>query len=132
MDQIARLWQNEPPSLAHRSTVVNDVFMRFTPFGPANFLYSDGDYLYAFANMRTQENGKIEPPGLYYLCRHCAFDPNAIPLSGAQLEGDIQKIVLFASVPLSDEDWVPFERDQLIVTRGGQIQHQALEQRTRG
>lgn len=121
MDQVEKIWQADRPSLAERRAVVSDVFTRLSPLGPANFLYSDGDYLYAFANKRTQVNGSVEPPGLYYLCRHCADDPDSLPISDSHVESDMQEIVLFASVPLSDEAWIPFKCNQLVVAQLGKL-----------
>jgi predicted glutamine amidotransferase len=34
-----------------------------------------------------------------------------------------QQIALIASVPLSDETWVPFEQNQLLVIENGQIRN---------
>jgi hypothetical protein len=97
--------------------VLKTVFDRLAVLGPANFLYSDGDYLYVYANKRTQPNGRIESPGMYYFYRSCA-----VLLPGVQIEEQQsnlnQHIMLFASVPLSSESWIPLGSNQLVVAKG--------------
>ncbi len=114
------------PGLDKRVALIRSVFARLAELGPANFLYSDGEYLYAHANHRIQESGRCEAPGMYYLCRDCDRDQKARPLTGLELEdggaGARQSLVLFASVPLSSEQWRPFLENQLIVAAHGQIQ----------
>ena len=91
--------------------------------GPANFLYSDSLRLYAFASRRRRRDGEY-PPGLYHLCRHCDPQRESIPCVGLSVEPSAQteqKLTLTASVPLSDEDWVPFESNQLLVIENGRI-----------
>lgn len=124
MEKISPLWAQQTPTLEQRSTLINEVFQTFAKLGPANFLYSDGDYLYAFANKRTQANGEIAPPGLYYLLRQCDKDQDSTPLTGVNLEQSTtsnQQLVLFASTPLSSENWQAFKENQLIVARNGKI-----------
>jgi predicted glutamine amidotransferase len=62
---------------------------------------------------------------MYYLCRDCNRDRNAQPLTGLELtdneQNSRQTVVLFASVPLSDEQWLPFREKQLIVAANGCI-----------
>jgi len=125
MGEMGKLWRQEKPSLNQRAEVVKAIFDRFSALGPANFLYCDGDYLYAYANKRTQANGRIEPPGMYYLCRDCECDHETQSLSGVEVKhskvDSSQTLVLFASVPLSNEKWLPFEPNQLIIAREGII-----------
>ena len=119
------MWAAGKPGLAQRAEIIKAVFDRMSVLGPANFLYGDGDYLYAYANRRTQAQGCIEPPGMYYLCRDCDRDQEAKPLPSVEIQRDKgvarQKLVLFASVPLSDEKWLPFAQNQLIIARNGDI-----------
>ena len=123
--QVENLWQEGRPDLGRRTKLIHSVFNRFAELGPANFLYSDGEFLYVFANRRTQSSGLCEPPGMYYLCRDCDRDRDAQPLTGLELN-DIEKnprqtVVLFASVSLSDEGWLPLRENQLIVAANGCI-----------
>ena len=125
LGQVEKLWAEGKPELASRVERVRSVFDRLAELGPANFLYSDGEYLYAYANRRTQAGGRCEPPGMYYLCRDCERDRDALPLVGLELNDDgknpRQSVVLFASVPLSGEHWLPLRENQLIVAANGSI-----------
>jgi glutamine amidotransferase len=125
LSELETLWHKGPPSLKKRIKVIDKVFKQFSELGAANFLYCDGNFLYAFANKRTQANGMLEPPGMYYLTRNCHCDPDAESLSGVELTSrpvaSVQNITLFASVPLSNEAWQPLKSNQLIVTQNGSV-----------
>ena len=121
MDAMQVLWRESPPTLDQRLSVLSENFAAWSPLGPANIIYSDGEYLFAFANRRTQADGNIKPPGLYYLSRdeetHRCFNN----LAGVELEGHLENITLFASVPLSTESWQPFKENELLVCKNGEI-----------
>ena len=118
---LKMLWQKGIPTLKERTTIIEKVFSKLATFGPANFLYSDGDYLYAFANKRIQLNGNIEPPGMYYLTRQCCKNKEALKRAGVNLGCDPQQVLLFASVPLTDEAWQPLPPNQLLVAEKGDL-----------
>lgn len=109
---------NSAISLQDKAAVIESVFNSFAQMGPANFVYTDGQHLFAFGNRRKQANGKIEAPGLHYLIRKCQKEDN-VELSGVNLQTEKQSIVLIASVPLSNEDWKPFTENQLMVIKNG-------------
>jgi glutamine amidotransferase len=121
MDRLSTLWQGELPTLNERIGVISEVFLELSCLGSANILYSDSEFLYAFAHQRTQENGKIEAPGLYYQERHCDCDPDALQDSGVQVHNMAQDLILFASVPLSIEGWHACAASQLMVVKHGEI-----------
>lgn len=125
MGKMDDLWSATEPTLQQRIETITPVFDRLAELGQANFIYCDSDYLYVYANKRRQANGRVEPPGLCYLSRHCAHDRQALSLSGVELSGQVtdtaQDIVLFASVPLSAEPWQSLPSNQLTVTRLGAI-----------
>jgi len=126
MEQMNKLWnqnkgQQRTPTLEQRIDVVQQAFTLFSQFGQANFIYTDGDYHYAFANERTQLNGKIDPPGLHYLARDIHSDPAITKIIGIDMNGVEQEQVLLASVPLTNENWCAFERNQLIVVQSGKF-----------
>jgi glutamine amidotransferase len=122
LEKLDVLWQQGRPALDRRLAVIEPLFMRLSALGgQANFLYSDGDYLYAFANKRRQQSGRVEPPGLYYLERHCETDPDALTDATTAQTGAEQRVICFASVALTPEAWVALEPDQLIVARHGRI-----------
>jgi len=127
VEQLQTIWLGGKPSLESRIEVIERVFNQLSKRGPANLLYSDADYLYAFANKRTQPNGEMKPPGMYYLNRHCGIGNKTNILASVELENNSdakdtqQRLVLFASVPLSNESWMPFKPNQLIVSKNGVI-----------
>ena len=122
MSFIKKLWHQGVPDLQKRSEIVERVFTELATLGPANFVYSDGDYLYAFANKRIQPNGKIEPPGMYWLTRQCCENNSTTPYSLYNSSADIhQQVVLFSSVPLTSESWQPIPSGKLLVTKNGNL-----------
>ncbi len=122
MDRVYLLWDGSVPTLSQRVDLLSEIFSGWSSLGPANIIYSDGEYLFAFANRRTQLSGNIEPPGLYYLQRDEQTHRGLNNLVGLNLDGNAaQYITLFASVPLSNEPWCPFKENELIVCKDGAI-----------
>lgn len=115
------LWEKGTPTLKQRARIIEKIFQLFATFGPANFLYSEGDYLYLFSNKRTQANGRIEPPGMYYLQRECKRDNDALMQEGITISQPQQKVLLFASVPLTNERWQPLTPGKLYIASTGQF-----------
>jgi glutamine amidotransferase len=117
------LWQEEvPPSVQMRLTVFCEFVTRMAALGAANFLYSDGDYLFAHAHRRRHDDGEIRAPGLYLLnrVRH-----------EHDVDGDCHAdrlVTLLASVPLSDEDWQPIPEHTVLVVRNGHVVERKLLQ----
>jgi predicted glutamine amidotransferase len=119
MEQIASVWNNpHPPSPEQRFRVVAEVAAELRALGPANFLYTDGELLFAHGHRRTQSDGTIAPPGLTMLTRSCAVDPDALAAAGVTLTGT-QLVTLFASVPLTDEAWRPLAEGEIVVVSNG-------------
>lgn len=121
MDRLGTLWQGKVPTLDERIEVISEVFVELSCLGTANILYSDSEFLYAFSHQRTQQNGHIEAPGMYYQERHCDCDPDALQDSGVQIHNIAQDLVLFASVPLSMDGWHALAASQLMVVKHGKI-----------
>lgn len=121
MDSVYLLWDESTPTLSQRIDLLSGIFSRWSRLGPANIIYSDGEYLFAFANRRTQLGGNIKPPGLYYLQRDEETHRRLNNLVGIKLDGNAQYITLFASVPLSKEPWCPFKENELVVCKDGKI-----------
>lgn len=90
--------------------------------GPANFIYCDGEVMFAHGNRRSHADG-IHPPGLYYLCRRCRSEPTPVDVPGLNIatDADLQDIVLIASVPLSGESWTPLREGEVLMLKDGQI-----------
>jgi glutamine amidotransferase len=108
------------PSYEARLSVVQTFAADLRELGPANFLYSDGDVLFAHAHQRHQADGTIRAPGLWRLARHCA-EGGVFEGSGLQISarGSEQDVVLIASVPLSHENWHPLAEGAVIAVRHG-------------
>ena len=91
------------------------------PLGPANFLYTDGDAVFAHGH-RRKHNGEIRPPGLHLLCRSCSPSSDGVPLDGVSIaREESQEIALVASVPLSAEHWEPLVEGEVVVLREGRV-----------
>lgn len=124
LERLRPLWLADgPPDVEARLRVIEAFAAELRGLGPANFLYCDGDALFALADRRHQDDGTIRPPGLWRLARHCAAG-GELSASGLRIEahGASQDVVLVASVPLTPEDWIPLARGELLVARIGHLQ----------
>ena len=122
LERLAPAWDGGVPSLDARLAVIGAFAEELRQLGPANFLYSDGDTLFAHGHRRTSVSGEICPPGLYVLCRSCTASSDGVPLTGVSIgpEED-QQVALIASVPLSDERWEPLLEGEIVVLREGRV-----------
>lgn len=109
LDRLAPLWDGELPPLAVRRAAIEAFAGDLRSLGPANFLYSDGDAVFAHAHRRRHDDGEIRPPGMYLLCRHCAGVEDGVD------------VALVASVALTTEPWRPLDEGELVVLRGGRV-----------
>ena len=90
--------------------------------GPANFLYSDGDLLFAHGHRRKHaDTGRVEAPGLVLLQKHCQNGQRSIVANGLSIQGGDQLVTLFASVPLTNERWEPLAEGELVTVARGQL-----------
>jgi len=114
LERLRPLWRNAAaaPPLEARRRIVAAFAQALRALGPANFIYADGDALFAHGHRRTQDGGAIRPPGLHLLCRSCS--PDNSELSGLEAQGlRIEPTqaggaqVLVASVPLSQRRAAP-------------------------
>ncbi|MGE5186116.1 MAG: class II glutamine amidotransferase [Acidobacteriota bacterium] len=110
LERLRPLWEHGVPDLDDRLAEIHDFAAELRSVGPANFIYSDGDAVFAHGHRRRNDSGAIEPPGLHVLCRRCRE-------GGA---GD-QDVALVASVPLTREAWRPLAEGELIVLRDGRV-----------
>jgi len=117
------LWQEDtPPSLQLRLETFCEFVTRMAALGAANFLYSDGDYLFVHAHRRRHDDGEIRAPGLYLLNRVWHEHES-------DGDGHTDRLVtLLASVPLSDEDWQPIPEHTVLVVRNGHVVERKLLQ----
>ena len=122
LERLTPAWSGAVPSLDARLVEVAAFAEELCELGPANFLYYDGDALFAHGHRRMSATGEIQPPGLYVLCRTCTGSSESVPLSGVALGiAGSQQVALLASVPLSSELWVPLREGEIVVLREGRV-----------
>ena len=124
--RLRGLWEAAsplPPPLDARLSVLTTFATDLRSLGPANFLYADGDALFAHGHRRVQRaTGKVEPPGLWALQRHCTqADPSPDRHGGVSIAQGGQAVLLIASVPLTGEAWRPLSEGELIAVRAGEL-----------
>lgn len=126
LHRLREVWEggSEPPTLEERADIVADFAAEMSGFGPANFLYSDGELLFAYGHKRVyEENGRFTEPRPPGLCRRICSpggDGHAWHCQGMDIGLAGPRTTLFASVPLEDEGWEPLPEGTLVVARDGE------------
>lgn len=126
LERLAPLWENvvgertAAPSLAQRHAAFAAFAAEMRPLGIANFLYSDGQFVFGHGHRRTQADGIVAPPGLWCRHRHRAGTAARAGLDIAAGEGD-QEITLLASVPVTEGDWRPLDEGEIVVVAAGEL-----------
>ena len=117
------LWEADgTPTLEARLAVLAAFAAELRTFGPANFLYADGDALFVHGHRRMQRSGRAEPPGLWMRRRYCPpGDPASDVLDGVAITPGGQHVLWIASVPLTDGAWRPLSEGELFAVRDGQV-----------
>lgn len=77
--------------------------------------------VFAHAHRRTQDNGRIEPPGLWLLERGNSRRWKA--MAGSQIQ---TRVVLIASVPLTDENWERLEQGTVLEINRGSVTQRSV------
>ncbi len=123
LNSMIDLWQDRVavPDLKERLARIARFAETLRSLGPANFLYGDGDTLFAHGHERLQADGKLAPPGLHVLTRRCAPEDVDVPMEGVALEAGSQQVALVASVPLTDEPWRPLAKGDVVALRHGDV-----------
>jgi len=124
LDRIRQLPQvpGQLPSLRSRLDTVADMAIKLRELGPANFLYADGDVLFAHSDRRLQPlTRQVTAPALYRL--ECpAGDKSPLVSDGESLETvTAQRVVLLASIPLTQEKWTPMPEGEVLAVRHGEV-----------
>lgn len=122
--ELEPVWGNGVPPLDERFSIIQDFSQRLREYGPANFLYADGDCLFAHGHRRCQNAGESpRPPGLHVLERVCSGKVDASLRGGVGIIPDPaeQRVMLVASVPLTNENWRPLEEAELLAISGARI-----------
>ncbi|HQR97643.1 MULTISPECIES: class II glutamine amidotransferase [unclassified Polaromonas] len=124
MERLRPLWDGaEPPSLDARLSLLASFAADLRALGPANFLYADGDTLFAHGHKRLQPDlGRPGPPGLWMLQRHCPpEEPATAREAGVAIVQEERHALFIASVPLTDEAWQPLAEGDLVAVRHGAL-----------
>lgn len=123
LERVRPLWheRDEIPDLAKRLEVVAEFAKGLAEFGPANFLYCDGEVLFAHGHRRKQANGEYASPGLFWLHRQCARKDLLAEAAGVSVTSPKQDVILVASVPLTTESWQPLFEGEVIAIASGMI-----------
>lgn len=121
LSRLRPLWEaDDPPALEARLAVLTGFAADLRALGPANFLYADGDALFAHGHRRFHPaSGRAEPPGLWCLRRECPGAAGVDDLAGVTVASAPQSVVILASVPLSDAPWRPLADGEMLVVRAG-------------
>ncbi|MCC0067755.1 MAG: class II glutamine amidotransferase [Rhodovulum sp.] len=124
LGRLAPKWtaSGGPPPLAERIAVIAETARDLARLGPANFLYSDGETLFAHAHRRSWDEGggrfsAPRPPGLSYSRRQ------EIAVAGlrAVAPHEDTEAIYVASVPLTESGWTPLPESTLIAFDGGRV-----------
>ena len=124
LERLGAIWgePGEIPPLEDRLTIVAAFAAEIRSLGPANFLYSDGDALFAHGDRRkSQITGQVAAPGLVYLLQECPPTGATISGNGLSVAAADQAVALVASVPLSAKPWRQMTEGELIAFRAGRI-----------
>lgn len=121
MERMAEIWLagGPTPTRDDRVTVFNAFAADMVELGAANFLYADGECLFAHGHRRKQDDGEIRPPGLHMLIQGSPVRDEEISTDGITVSGHGQQ-VLFASVPLTGEPWTPLEQGHVVMVADGE------------
>lgn len=105
-----------------------DFAARMAELGPANFLFFDGQTLFAHADERAYETPEgltpPKPPGLQM--RHFATEPRRRHwiARGARIDDLPRSTILLASVPLNEDGWTPLPKGHAMAMRDGELLHE--------
>ena len=121
LERLAPAWIGDAPSLGQRLEIVVEFARALRSLGPANFLYSDGELVFAHGHRRRDDAGAIAPPGLHVLCRQCVASTDGV-IAGVTIPADVdQEVALIASVPLTTEPWSALAEGEVVVLREGRL-----------
>ncbi|MEO8060273.1 MAG: class II glutamine amidotransferase [Burkholderiales bacterium] len=124
LERLRQPWKTgAPPTVEERHSLLTAFASDLRALGPANFIYADGDAVFAHGDRRMQRTSKrAEPPGLWTRQRHCApADPAPDDNGGVSIAQEAQSVVWIASVPLTDEIWRPLAEGEILAVRSGEL-----------
>lgn len=126
LGQLEQPWLSSSgvPPLDQRLAIVVRFARSLRDLGMANFVYADGDTVFAHGNKRRYSTGEEpRPPGLHALHRVCGVNSDDYSIDGLRISSDSerQEMALVASVPLTGEVWRPLQEGEVLALRGGKI-----------
>jgi glutamine amidotransferase len=122
LNRLTSVWTGPGlPSAASRYKVVANFAAELARLGPSNFIYSDGDLLFAHGDRRRHDSGETRPPGLYLVERETAPGDDSWLVSGVEMSGAEAPVTILASVPLTDEPWRPLNQGELLMIDNGRV-----------
>ncbi len=110
------------PSWRERLSILEGFAADLRQLGTANFLYGDGDTLFAHGDRRTQAGtGTLAAPGLFLYSCLCPDENQSINAPELSIAPGFREVTLIASVPLTDREvvWRPFREGELVATANG-------------
>lgn len=127
---LERLQDAADSPVEDRAAVIHRFGSELMRMGPANFLYADGGAMYAFSGYRKKDGGG-RAPGLFTLQRVCELRHDRDEREVVKDMGDtlnlafpceeLQEVTLVASVPITEETWVPLGEHELVAIRDGRV-----------
>jgi glutamine amidotransferase len=124
LTRLRDLWHDTEgvPALDERLAIVAGFAADLRDIGRANFLYADGDALFAHGHIRHRDDGTTGP-GLHMLQHIDRHDGVEVEGGGVSVsaEADHQSIVLLASVPLTGENWTALDEGTVVALRSGEV-----------
>ena len=120
---LADLWGGPAPSMELRTAAVSGFAAALRELGPASFLYSDGELLFAHADVRLHDNlPDYNPPGLYSVELRRQRGLGEISAPGIRITpGGVAALTMVASVPLTDHPWTALKRGELLTIGDGRV-----------
>jgi glutamine amidotransferase len=117
LERLESLWRGgtDVPSWSDRCDVITRFAANIREIGLANFIYCDGEAMYAHGHRRKQADGEFKSPGLHVLRRRCSSEDAHAGTAGVSVTSSDQEVALVASVPLTTEDWEPLDEGELVV-----------------
>lgn len=124
LNQIRQLEHapGERPLLQARLDTVAELAVALRASGPSSFIYADGDVLFAHADRRLQPlTGQVSAPALYRLSCPAGSETTLTRDRESAQTKAAQRLILLASVPLTDEAWTPLKEGEVLAVRQGEI-----------
>ena len=123
LERVRGLWKRtSTPSVGERLALISDFAADLRKLGPANFLYADGDAVFAHGHRRIQPaTHETAPPGLFLMSCRCVDANESVRASGVSVAPGFQEVVLIASVPLTGENWRPLAEGEVVAVSAGRV-----------